>query len=106
MVAVQDLRHRAALVGMLVAHDPIGVPPLVPLGQVLGDGQPVGSDEEQAVAVLVLLHLVAGADPAALLGLGGRIRIEVARAERLADLFDVAGEARHHGLGHGPVGMQ
>src|SRR5687767_5629283 len=63
-----DLRHRAALVGVRVADDPVGLAALVILGQVLGDREAFLVHEEQAVAVLVLLHLVAGADPATELG--------------------------------------
>src|SRR4029077_13012557 len=106
LVPVQHLRHRAALVRMLVLRDSVGVAALVVFGQVFGDRQSVRPDEQQAVAVLVLLHLVAGADPAALLGLGCRVWIEVARAERLADLLDMPGEPGHHGLGYGPVGVE
>src|SRR5262249_9106761 len=58
------------------------------------------------VAVLPLLHLVARADPAAELGLGLRVRIEVAGAERSPDLLDVAREALDHGLGHRDVRVE
>src|SRR2546430_11889835 len=61
---------RAALAGLGILHDAVGLPALVVLGQVLGERHPLLGDEEQAVAVLVLLHLLARADPAPKLGLG------------------------------------
>src|SRR5713226_4861132 len=106
LVSVEDPRQRPSLAGNGVRHDAVRLTPLVVFGQVLGDGQTLGRDEEQAVAVLVLLHLVAGAYPAPLLSLGRRIRIEVTGAERLADLLDVPGEPRHDRLGDGPVGVE
>src|SRR5262249_27892678 len=66
----------------------------------LRDGQALGRDEEQAVTVLPLLHLVARADPSAKLGLGLWVRIEVARAQGPSDQLDVACETFHDGLGH------
>src|SRR2546427_12189406 len=74
LVAVEDPRHRAPLVGVGVRHDAVGLPPLVALRQVLGDGEALGVHEEKAVAVLVLLHLLAGAGPPPQLppGRGGR----------------------------------
>src|SRR5215831_14421167 len=58
------------------------------------------------MTVLPLLHLVARADPAAKLGLGLGVRVEVARAEGPSDLLDVARETLHYGLGHRHVWMQ
>ena len=58
------------------------------------------------MAVLPLLHLVAGADPAAQLGLRLGIGVEVARAEGPPDQLDVAREALHHGLGDAHVRVQ
>src|SRR5262249_61935349 len=81
LVPAQHLAHRPPLVGNRVAHDSIRLTPLVVLGQVFGDGHALGCHEEQAVAVLVLLHFVAGADPAPLLRLGSRVRVEVAGTE-------------------------
>src|SRR5207248_2868836 len=52
------------------------------------------------------LHLVAGTDPAPELRLFLGIGIEVARAERPADLLDVLGETHHDRLRDGPVGVQ
>src|SRR5262245_60368214 len=85
----QHAAHRPPLGGRGILHEAVGVASLVSFGQVLGDRHALGRDEQQAVAVLVLLHLVAGADPAAELGLRGRIRVEVAWAERTAHLLDV-----------------
>src|SRR6185503_11786721 len=106
LLPLQDARGGPALVGVGVLDDPVGRAPFVVLGQVLGDGQPVRRHEEQAVAVFPLLHLVAGADPAAQLGLRLGIGVEVARAEGPPDQLDVAREALHHGLGHAHVRVQ
>src|SRR5688572_5523543 len=58
------------------------------------------------MAVLVLLHLVARADPAAELRLRRRIRIEVARTQRPTHLLDVAREALDDRLRHAAIGME
>src|SRR4051794_13395071 len=46
-----------------VEDQAVGGPPLMPFWQVLGDRQSLRGDEQQAVAVFPLLHLVAGAQP-------------------------------------------
>src|SRR2546428_1452399 len=97
---------RATLAGLGILHHAVGLPALVVLGQVLGDWHALLGDEEQAVAVLVLLHLLARADPAPLLGLCLGVRIEVAGAERTTDFFDMPGQALHDGFGHGHVGVE
>src|SRR5207249_7477608 len=82
LLPLEDPGGGAALGGRRILDDPVRVPALVVLGEVLGDGEALRRDEQQAVAVLPFLHLVARADPAAQLGLRLRIRIEVARAQR------------------------
>src|SRR5690606_15701030 len=62
--------------------------------------------EEQSVTVLPLLHFFAGTDPRAALGLLGLVLVEVARAERTADLVDVLGEADHEELGDLALGVE
>src|SRR5262245_4533677 len=106
LMPAEHLAHRPPLVGNGVAHDAVCLTPFVVFRQVLGDGHALGRDEEQAVAVLVLLHLVAGADPASILRLGGRIRVEVAGTEGLSHLLDVTGESRHDRLGDGAVRVE
>src|SRR5437867_1635352 len=106
LVAPEHLAHRPSLVGDRVPYDAVRLASLVVLGQVLGDGDTFGRHEQEAMAVLVLLHLVAGADPAPLLRLRGRIRIEIAGTERLAHLLDVAREPCHDRLGDGAVGVE
>jgi hypothetical protein len=91
---------------MRVLHDAVGLTALVVLGQVLGDGQSFVGDEEQTVTVFELLHLVAGADPPAKLGLRRGVGIEVAGTEGSADLVDMGGQAVHHGFGDAAIGMQ
>src|SRR5438034_10115923 len=63
-------------------------------------------DEQQAVAVLPFLHLVARADPAAQLGLRLRVRIQVARAQRPPDLLDVLRHALDHRSDERRVGQE
>src|SRR5262245_58674230 len=106
LALLEDLAERAPPLRVRVLHDPVRLAPLVILRQVLRDRHALRSDEEQAVAVLPLLHLVARADPAPVLRLGGGIRIEVARAERPAHRLDVVGEAVDDGLGHAAVGVE
>src|SRR3989304_5625229 len=97
----------AALARHRVHHEAIDLAALVVGRQVLGDGQAVLVHEQQAVAVLVLLHFLAGADPDA-----GRpdflrlVRVEVAGAERPAELVDVLGEADGEELGDLGMGVQ
>src|SRR5262245_39261013 len=91
---------------MGILHETVGRATFVVFRQVLRDGQALRRYEEQAVTVLPLLHLVAGTDPAPKLGLGLRVRIEVARAEGPPDLLDVARETFHHGLGHRHIRME
>src|SRR6185436_20241965 len=74
---LQNAGDGPPLVGRGILHQAVRVQAFVPFGQVLRDRHALGRDEQQAVAVLVLLHLVTGADPAAELGLRGRIGIEV-----------------------------
>jgi hypothetical protein len=57
------------------------------LRKVLCDRKAVLADEQEAVAVFIRLHLVAGADPASLLNLLRLVRIEITRAERFAELI-------------------
>src|SRR5436190_20476372 len=76
------LGHRAALVRVRVLDDAVGLAPLVVLRQMLGDRKAFLVHEQQAVAVLVFLHLVARADPAAELGLFLGVGIEVTGAQR------------------------
>src|SRR5207248_5778772 len=78
---------------MLVLDDAIDFASFVPFRQVLCDRKTFRITEEHSMAVLVLLHLVAGADPRALLRLFRLVLVEVAGAQRLADLVDVLGEA-------------
>ena len=73
----------SALVRRGIMYEAINLPPLVLFREVLRDGETFGIREEQTVAVLVPLHLVAGAHPAAALcRLGGLVRIEVTWTER------------------------
>src|SRR5262249_14586461 len=102
LLLLEDLGDRASALGIGVPDDAVGRSPLVVLGQVLRDGKALRVHEEQAVAVLVLLHLVAGADPAAELRLFLRIRIEVAGTERPPHLLDVPRQAVDDGLGDAP----
>jgi len=62
------------------------------------DGQTVLINEEQSMAVFVDLHVVAGADPSAVLDLFFFAGIEAAGAKRPADFIDVLGEAQNYGF--------
>src|SRR5438309_5002881 len=103
---LEHASHRPALVRGGILHDAVGLAPLVILREVLGDRHAFRVDEEQAVAVLPLLHLLAGADPPPELGLFLGVRIEVAGAERTTNFFDMPGKALDHGLGPAHVGME
>ena len=65
----------------------------------LCDGQTALSHKEQSMAVLIDLHIIAGANPRAMLDLFFLAWVEAARAERSADVIDILGEAKDHGFG-------
>ena len=96
----------SARFGCRVGDQSPGRPPLVTLGQVLGDRQAVGPDEQQAVAVFEPLHVVAGAEPGPMPDLLPLVRVEPAGAERAAQFGPVPGQALEHRLGHLGVGME
>jgi hypothetical protein len=88
-----------------IGDDAVNLAPFVAFGKVFGDRHPVFSDKEQAVAVFVDLHFVAGADPAPQLGFGLFVLVEIAGAQRLAEFIDMHGQTFDDRLGHGGVGM-
>src|SRR5207248_1427669 len=83
----------AALVWVLVLDDAVDFASFVPFRQVLCDRKTFRITEKHSMAVFVLLHLVAGADPRAAGRFFRLVLVEVAGAQRLADLVDVLGEA-------------
>src|SRR5574341_1141447 len=60
----RSMAEGSALLGGRIGDDAVALAAFVAFRQVLRDGQPILPNEQQAVAVLVDLHLVAGADPA------------------------------------------
>ena len=52
----------------------------VAFGEILGDGVPVLINEQQAMAILIYLHVIAGADPGAVFYLFILVRVEAAGA--------------------------
>lgn len=70
----------AAFVGRGVFHQPVGFAARVALGQILGDGQPLRGHKKQSMAILVNLHVIAGADPRAMFDFFFFVGIEAARA--------------------------
>ena len=80
MLLLFEAAERAALVGVLVFDQAVDLAAFVPFRQVLGDRKTFRITEEQSMAVLVLLHLLAGADPGAALGFRGLVLVEIARA--------------------------
>ena len=94
-----EATERAALIGVRVFDQAVDLAAFVVFWQVLGNRKTFRIAEEQSMAVLVLLHLLAGADPGAGLRLLGLVLVEVAGAQRLADLVDVLGEADDEELG-------
>ena len=92
----------AAFARSRIFDEAIDVSAFVVFRQIFRDRVAVGSDEEEAVAILPFLHLITGADPAPamLAEFGFLVGIKVARAQRSADVFDVGGEAEDDRLGH------
>src|SRR5262249_48909012 len=74
--------QRPALVGCRVLDHAVHLSALVVGGQVLGDRQTLRRDEQQTVAVLVDLHVVAGTDPGAVLILGLLAGVEAPGPQR------------------------
>jgi hypothetical protein len=66
--------------------------------QVLGNRESLFVHKEQAVAIFVDLHVIAGADPGAVLNFFFLARVEPARTERFAQGVDIVGQAQYHGL--------
>jgi hypothetical protein len=58
--------------------------------QVLRDGLAFAVYEQQAMAVLVNLHFIAGTDPRTMLDLFGCVRIETTRAQRPSKHIEAA----------------
>src|SRR5262249_61772934 len=67
-----------------VGNQPVGLAPFVVLGKVLGNREPFFVHKQEAVAILVDLHVVARTDPSTVLDLFGLVRIKAARAQRFA----------------------
>src|SRR5262249_21708580 len=100
---LENAPEGASLVRRRVRHDAVDLPSLVVLGKIFGDRKPFVGHEEQAVAVLELLHLIARADPVPSLHLllarqvealrPGAVRrflrVEVAGAQRPPEIVDV-----------------
>src|SRR5262252_4374013 len=72
--------QRPAFVGSGVGNQPVGLTPFVVLGQVLGDRESLFVHKQEAVAILVDLHIVARTDPGTVLDLFGFVGIKAARA--------------------------
>ena len=88
-----------------VRDDAIHLPSFVAFREIFRDRQAIFPDKQQAVAVLVDLHFIASAHPATEFGFGVLILVEVARAEGLAQLVHVHGEAFDYGFSDGGSGM-
>src|SRR5262249_55871667 len=97
----------AALARRRVLDEAVYVPAFMILRQILGDRHPLRRHEEEAVAILPLLHLVARTDPAPamLAQLRFLVGVEVARTERPTHLLDIRGEAEHDRLRRLGIGM-
>ena len=101
-----EAREGAALVRVRILDDAVDLAALVAFWQVLGNRKTFRITEEQSVAVFVLLHLLAGADPGAPLHLFLLVLVEVAGAERSTEVVHVLGEADHEELGDLALGME
>jgi hypothetical protein len=69
-----------------ILDDAVDLATFVVLRKVFCDWQAVIADEQQAVAVLIRLHFITGADPASVFGLLSLIGIEIAWTERFPEL--------------------
>src|SRR5208283_4226566 len=106
IVGADMVARLSALFRRGIRHQAVNLSPLVLFRKVFGDGETFGTHEEQTVAVLTPLHLVAGTNPVtARRQLGCLIRIEVARTERTAELVDVCRQPEHDGFGDVPIGV-
>ena len=84
----------AAFVGGGVFDQAVDLAAFVVFREVLRDGKPFGSDEEEAVAVFVLFHFIAGADPfPAAFEFRLFVGVKIAGAERTAEFVHVSGKA-------------
>ena len=90
-----------------IFHQPVTLPPFMILREVLGYRHPVRRHEQQAVTILPLLHLVAGADPLAAAGhFGLLVGVEVAGTQRPAQFVEIHSQAGHHRVGNRGIGMR
>ena len=80
MLLLFEAAESAAFVGVLVLDQAVDLAAFVPFRQVFGDRKTFRITEEQSMTVLVLLHLLAGADPGAALGFRRLVFVEIARA--------------------------
>src|SRR5215831_16441517 len=79
-----------------IFHQAINLPPFMIVWQILCNREAFGIYKQEAMAVFINLHLVAGTDPAAQLGFRGLVRIKITGTERLAYFFDVSSQPLHY----------
>ena len=97
------MAERPAFFRRRIRDDAVTLTAFMIFRQVLGNRHAVLPDEEQAMAIFIDLHLVAGAHPASQLGFGLLVRIKVARAEGFAQFVHVGGKAQHDRISDGLI---
>jgi len=90
----------SSLVRVGILDEAVHLFTLVVFGQVFRNRHTFFVHEQQAVTILVDLHIVAGADPSAVLDLFGLVRVEPARAQRASYFIYILREPKYYGLGH------
>src|SRR5947207_1764695 len=87
----------AAFIRGWILNQPVSRSPFMIGWQILGNRKSLLVHEEQAVAIFVDLHVIAGADPGAVLDFFFLAGIEPAGTKRLAQGVDVVGQPQYHG---------
>ena len=98
--------QRPALVGRGVFNFTVSHAAFVIRGKVLGDGQSLGRDKQQAMAIFVDVHVIARTDPRAVLDLFSLVRVVAAGTQRPPQRVKVMRKSQLHALGHALVGMR
>src|SRR5579884_4298642 len=106
VLRARPMAKRTTFVRRRIGDQTVDLSAFVVLREILGDRHAVLPHEQEAVAILVDLHLVAGADPSPQLGLRLLVLVKITWAERFSQFIHVRGQALDDRLGHGGIGMK
>ena len=97
--------ERSAFLWRRIGDESVTLTAFVILGQIFRDGHAVLADKQQAMAIFVDLHFVAGTHPAPQLGFSLFVGIKIAWTQGFAQFVDMSGQAEYHRIGGGRIRM-